>query len=144
LLVLFNINKGKMPVFKIHPYNAADMAGRPPTKEAPLFGQRLALLRKEKGYSQEKLAAMLGTTRPNIAYYERSAKNPTLDFIQRCADALEVTVADLIGDGEAAPAARKRGPKSALESSYERVSNLPRSRQQEILKVVDALVAQSS
>jgi len=134
-----------MPVFKIHPYNAADMAGRPPTKEAPLFGQRLALLRKEKGYSQEKLAEMLGTTRPNIAYYERSAKNPTLDFIQRCADVLGVTVADLIGDGEAAASAsRKRGPKSALERSYEQVSGLPRSRQQEILKVVDALVAQSS
>ena len=134
-----------MTVFKIHPYNAADMAGRPPTKEAPLFGKRLALLRKEKGYSQEKLAAMLGTTRPNIAYYERSAKNPTLDFIQRCADALGVTVADLIGDSEAATAAaRKRGPKSALERSYEQLSNLPRSKQQEILKVVDALVAQNS
>jgi transcriptional regulator with XRE-family HTH domain len=133
-----------MSVFKIIPYNAADMAGRPPTKEAPLFGQRLALLRKEKGYSQEKLAEVLGTTRPNIAYYERSAKNPTLDFIQRCADALGITAADLIGDETATPAATKRGPKSALERSFEKVSNLPRSKQQEILKVVDALVAQSS
>lgn len=86
---------------------------------------------------------MLGTTRPNIAYYERSAKNPTLDFIQRCADALDVAASDLIG-GEAASEARKRGPKSALERSYEQVSGLPRSKQQEILKVVNALVAQSS
>lgn len=132
-----------MNLFKISPYNAATMAGRPPTKEAPFFGQRLALIRKEKGYSQEKLAEILGTTRPNIAYYERSAKNPTLDFIQRCADVLEVTAADLIGDGEAASTVRKRGPKSALEKSYEQVSNLPRSKQQEILKVVDALLAQS-
>ena len=133
-----------MNLFKITPYNAADMAGRPPTKEAPFFGNRLALVRKEKGYSQEKLAEMLGTTRANIAYYERSAKNPTLDFIQRCADALGVTVADLIADGEAATADRKRGPKSALERSYEEVSKLPRSKQQEILKVVDALLAQSA
>ena len=133
-----------MTLFKIRPYNAADMAGRPPTKEAPLFGQRLALLRKEKGYSQEKLAEMLATTRPNIAYYERSAKNPTLDFIQRCADVLDVSASDLIGDEATAQTVSKRGPKSALERSYEQVAGLPRAKQQEIIKVVDALVAQAS
>jgi len=35
------------------PYNAAIiMAGRPPSKSAPSFGQRLAAVRKGKGISQ--------------------------------------------------------------------------------------------
>ena len=118
------------------------MAGRTPTKEAPPFGQRLAALRHEHGYSQQKLAERLGTTRANIAYYERSAKNPTLDFIQRCADIFDVAVADLIGPDSVEEAKRKRGPKSALEQRLEKVSRLPRSRQKEILKVVDALLSQ--
>mgnify|MGYP001800835464 CR=1 FL=1 len=129
-------------IFSIKRYNAADMAGRPPTKQAPQFGQQLALFRKERGYSQQQLADLLDTTRPNIAYYERAAKNPTLEFIQRCADVLEVSVSDLLTEDVESATPRKRGPKSALERSFEQISKLPRSKQQEILKVVDALVAQ--
>jgi DNA-binding XRE family transcriptional regulator len=65
------------------PYNADVMADRPPTKEAPIFGQRLAALRRAKGLSQTQLAELLDITRKMIDYYERRAGNPSLDFIQR-------------------------------------------------------------
>jgi DNA-binding XRE family transcriptional regulator len=52
-------------------YNADIMAGRPPTKEAPIFGQRLAALRRAKDLSQTQLAELLDTTRKMIDYYER-------------------------------------------------------------------------
>lgn len=126
-----------------HTYTAADMAGRPPTKTAPIFGQRLAAIRKDQGLSQQRFADMLGTTRANIAYYERSAKNPTTDFVQRCAEALNSKVADLIGEPSDQPK-KKRGPKSELEQRFEIIAKMPRSRQKKIIDVVDALIAQAS
>ena len=124
-------------------YNDDLMAGRPTTKEAPPFGNRLAAIRKAKSLSQEHFAQLMDTTRANIAYYERSAKNPTLEFIQRCADVLNVPISDLINDASKEPK-RRHGPKSQLEERFERVAKLPRSKQKEILNVVDALLKQAS
>ena len=116
------------------------MAGRPPTKSAPPFGQRLAAARKAKRLSQEQLAKLLGTTRTAVDYYERRAINPSIDLIRRCADALGMAATDFIGEdgGEAAP--RKRGPKSEVELRMEIVGTLPRAKQRKILEVVDALL----
>ena len=144
LLVKTHIASLKMHFPENIAYNWPTMAGRTPSKEAPPFGQRLAALRRERGYSQQRLAELLATTRANIAYYERSAKNPTLDFIQRCAQIFEVSAADLIGVDSPEQSRRKRGPRSAVEQRFEQVSRLPRSRQKEILKVVDALISQAS
>jgi len=119
------------------PYNAAIMAGRPPSKSAPLFGQQLATARKAKGLSQEQFAKLLGTTRTAIDYYERRAINPSIDLIRRCADALGLAASEFFGD-ETAP--RKRGPKSELEQRLEVVAKLPRTKQRKILEVVDALL----
>lgn len=55
------------------------MAGRPATKAAPLFGQRLSALRKAQGLTQRELAEALGTTPEMIDYDERRAINPALE-----------------------------------------------------------------
>jgi transcriptional regulator with XRE-family HTH domain len=121
------------------PYNGDIMAGRPPSKSAPAFGQRLALARKAKGISQEQFAQLLGTTRTAVDYYERRAANPSIELIRRCADALGAPVGDFIADaGEALP--RKRGPKSEIEQRMAALANLPRTRQRKILEVVDAML----
>ena len=124
-------------------YNAADMAGRPPTKEAPIFGQRLAAIRKERGLSQQRLAEMLGTTRANIAYYERSATNPTMDFVQRCAEVLDATVAHLIGEPGEMPR-KKRGPTSRADQLTERLGRLPRRKQTLILDMIEGAIEKAS
>ena len=120
------------------------MAGRPTTAKAPPFGQRLAALRKARGLSQQELASQLQTTRANIAYYERKASNPTLDFISRCAEVFEVPVAELTDLAPNAPARAKPGPKSRLEQQFEKISNLPRSRQQFVSQVLDELLSSGS
>ncbi len=107
---------------------AEDMAGRPPTKEAPPFGRRLAEARKRKGWSQSDLAERLDATRALMDYYERRASNPTLEFIQRAAVVLEVPVSELVDDEPKAN--RKRpGPASKLEQQIEQVRKLPKSKQ---------------
>lgn len=130
------------PFSQNHPYTWGLMSGRPPLKEAPPFGQKLAALRKEQGLSQQKLAELLDTTRSAVDYYERRAANPTSDLIQKCAEALGVTPDYFLGDDLAKP--RKRGPKSDVEKRFEQVARLPKGKQKKILDVVDALLAQAS
>jgi transcriptional regulator with XRE-family HTH domain len=116
------------------------MAGRPPQKEAPPFGQRLAAARKSKGLSQTELAARMQTTRGAIDYYERRAVNPTLDVIQQVAEALAVPVTELLGAEPAPPTRAKPGPVSQLERRFEQIKGLPRKRQQFILQFLDAMI----
>lgn len=61
--------------------------------------QRLALnvrrLRHEKGLSQEKFALGFGVDRTYISGIERGVRNPTILVVERLANALGVSVADL-------------------------------------------------
>jgi transcriptional regulator with XRE-family HTH domain len=126
------------------PYNACVMAGgRPATKEAPLFGQRLAAIRKSKGWSQRELADKLAVRRELVDYYERRAPNPALDFIQRAAEALGVSAAELIGE-EGVRKKRGGGPEGRMRRLFEQASKLPRSQQEKIAAVIEAFVNQHS
>jgi transcriptional regulator with XRE-family HTH domain len=126
------------------PYNACVMAGgRPATKEAPPFGQRLAAIRKSKGWSQRELADKLGVRRELVDYYERRAPNPALDFIQRAAEALGVSAAELIGE-EGVRKKRGGGPEGRMRRLFEQASKLPRAQQEKIAAVIEAFVNQHS
>src|ERR1700752_5285117 len=121
----------------------AGAGGRPPQKDAPPFGRRLAALRRQKGLSQRELAERLDTTQKTVDYYERRAVNPTLDLVERVAAALEVPAAELIGDG-AAPMrlSKKAGPTGKVQKVFEDVSRLPRRQQEKIVEFVSAFVRQ--
>ncbi len=127
-------------------YNADTMAGaggRPPQKDAPPFGRRMAMLRRQKGLAQRELADRLGTTQKTVDYYERRTLNPTLDVIQKVAEALEVSAAQLIGDGTAQlKTSRKAGPTGKVQKVFEEVSALPRRQQEKIIEFVTAYVRQ--
>jgi transcriptional regulator with XRE-family HTH domain len=114
--------------------------GRPAIKQAPIFGQRLATIRKSKGWSQRELADKLGIKRELVDYYERRAPNPSLDFMQRAATALGVSVAELIGD-ETAPKKRSGGPEGRMRKLFEQASRLPRAQQEKIAAVIEAFIA---
>ena len=61
-----------------------------------VFARNLQKLRKEKGLSQEKLAAKAGLHRTYIGMVERSEKNLTLLNMERIARALNVEITDLL------------------------------------------------
>lgn len=122
---------------QIDPYTA-DMAGRPPTKPAPVFGAQLSALRKARGLTQPQLADMLGISVDMLTYYERRAKNPTADFIAKAATALGVSVDDLLGQG--AKNGRKSGPPSQIEQRLVAVRQLPREKQKVVLQLLDSFL----
>jgi transcriptional regulator with XRE-family HTH domain len=117
------------------------MAGRPPTREAPYFGKKLAELRTKRGLTQEDLAAQLGVSQKTVTYYERRTGNPSLELINRLAAFFDVNPADLI-DEQATPKVRrhKSGPKSALDEAVELARSLPRGKQQVIAQLITAYV----
>jgi len=124
-------------------YNADAMARRSNQKEAPLFGQRMAATRQQKGLTQVQLAQRLKTTQKMIDYYERRSPNPTLEVIQKIADALEVAVVELLGEeAKTARTARRSSPPSKVQKAFEEVSRLPRRQQDKVIEFVTAFVRQ--
>ena len=120
-------------------YNGSEMAGRPAEKEAPFFGQRLSAVRRSRGMTQRELAERMQVKRELIDYYERRSPNPALDFIERAAAALEVSVAELLGS-QPNSARSKPGPQSQLQRKFEQVKLLPREKQKFVLQFLDTVL----
>jgi len=96
----------------------------------PPFGRRMAMLRRQKGLSQRELGELLGTTQKTVDYYERPTLNPTLDVIQKVAEALAVPPAQLIGDNNGL---MKISPQDRTDEQvqkvFEVVASLPPARE---------------
>jgi DNA-binding XRE family transcriptional regulator len=60
------------------------------------IGSRIRRLREAKGFTQEKLADSVGMMRSNISRIEAAKHRPTLEPLERIAQALDVSVADLV------------------------------------------------
>lgn len=59
-------------------------------------GEKIKNARQIKGMSQEALARAIGSTKSTISKYELGHREPSLDTIQRIADALRVDLLDLV------------------------------------------------
>ena len=73
-------------------------ATKPPCRKDPrvLFGKRVAYLRKQIGWSQEKLALESGIARSYLGGVERGQRNIALINIFRIAEALSVDPSELM------------------------------------------------
>jgi transcriptional regulator with XRE-family HTH domain len=123
------------------PYTAGMPGGRPTTRQAPPFGSRLAAVRTARGMSQAGFAERVGLSREMVAYYERRARNPTADFVQRAAAVLGVSADELLGVEPLHKDRNKPGPPSGLDQRMEQVRNLPRSEQLYVIKFLDQVLA---
>lgn len=115
------------------------MAGRPSTREPSAFGKRLSSLREARGLSQAEFAERLGVSQQLIAYYERRAPSPNLDFIEKAALGLGVELAALVTDGKTTRRS-KPGPASRLDERFERVRLLPKKKQELAIKMLDLVL----
>jgi hypothetical protein len=77
-----------------------------------------------------------------IDNYEWRSPSPALDFIERAAAVLEVTVAELLGS-EPVAAKAKPGPASQLQRKFEQVKLLPREKQKFVLQFLDTVLETS-
>ncbi len=62
------------------------------------LGKRVRELRKQKGWTQEKLEEHSGFDRTYISDIERGVRNPSVKSLEKLAKALKVRAADLVRD----------------------------------------------
>ncbi|KAF0249287.1 MAG: hypothetical protein FD167_1309 [bacterium] len=91
------------------------------------FPQRLTFLRKEKGFTQQALADMVGVHVTQLRRYEAGSSQPTLDILRKLAIALSISADMLLFDHN------ERGPSDDLRLHFEAASRLD-SQEKEMLK----------
>ena len=64
------------------------------------FGKRLAQLRKERGMTQDDLAASLRVSRSTIGMYEQGRREPDFEFLDALADFFDVSMAYFVSDSD--------------------------------------------
>ncbi len=102
------------------------------------LGERLARLRKERGYTQKELGEKTGLIQALISDYERGKLRLNADTILRLATALEVTTDDLLQPAGSAKPAKK--PNRRVLRRLERIEALPLHVQTNVLRSLDLML----
>ena len=126
---------------KIGVYDPDMKNGRPTKSENTDFAERLRTLREAAGLSQREMARRLEISQPSYLAWETYNVALKPEQVTSLAEALGVEVGELFGI-EAKPG--KRGRTAKIEQVFDTVSELPRSKQQRIVGVVEALLAQET
>lgn len=116
----------------------ATISKPPLTYEGETVGQRLARVRKERGFTQVELAQQLGTRQSLITAYETDRRALSAETAVRLALALDVSTDDLLH-----PTAVKKAPKKPslkIVRRMEQLEQLPESKQAFILTALDSLL----
>ena len=119
---------------------ADDMqTGRPTTTERTNFGARLHVLREAAGLTQQEMAVQLGIAQSSYATWERQTPAIRPDQIERLAEILGVTAADLFRT-DTPTTLKQGGPLGRARRVFDAVSEIPRKKQKRILDVVEDLL----
>ena len=108
------------------------------------FGRQLALARKKQKLSQTELGEIMDISRGMVAYYESSAKNPTIEIIENAAKALNVNVAELLPGGTSTTQSHKPGPKSRIEQLLNQLNSLPKSKQKTVIEMLEGFLEKTA
>lgn len=102
------------------------------------FHERLVLLRKERGLTQQALAELVGMHISQIRRYESGQSQPTLDAIRKLAVALSVSADMLLF------AQNERGPDEDLKLQFEAASRLDPEEKNVIRSVIESIVLRNT
>lgn len=105
----------------------------------------MAELRKDAGLRQYELARYAGVPQANIAFWERSEKPPRSEVLPNMAEALGVSVEELLIVGDEKPVRRKATktsgrPAGKVREVFDRVSKLLRRQQEHIVNWISSYV----
>lgn len=79
------------------------MGKKPKTSTVtPVIAKTLKSMRRQQGWSQDRLATTSGLTQAAISNYENGITSPGLDSLVALATAYDVPVASMLGDVDAA------------------------------------------
>jgi len=107
-------------------------------------GQRIARIRKERGYTQNELAERIGTIQALVSDYERDKLRLNAEMAVRFAIALEVSTDELLGlhSGNGKKQTKSNGRKASrrILRRLEKIESLPTHQQTVLLKTIDTFI----
>lgn len=116
--------------------------GRPAKTPRSQIGQHLVALREAAGLSQQQLAEAVGVQQSNIAFWERSPKPPRGEVLPQLAQALGVSIDELLNVQPVKRSKSQPGPEGRLQKVFDQVAKLPRRQQTKVAEFVEAFVSQ--
>ena len=127
-----------------YPYTDLIMArtnthNSPQAEASETVGQRLARLRKERGWTQVELAERLGIIQSLISDYERDRLRMNPAMVVRFAAALEITTDELLQPRDAQTPLRRK-PSLRVLRRLEKIERLPPHQQNTLLKTIDGFL----
>lgn len=126
---------------------ALERRAAPMTEDDKTFfiklGQRIADLRREQASTQAQLAERLHVSQQTITAFEHGRRRVPVSLLPELARALDVSIEDLIV-GKNGKTAAKRGPASKIERQLEQIRRLPRTKQQFVIEMLDAVLARAT
>lgn len=115
--------------------------GRRPSIERTDWGKHFMVLRERAGFTLHGLAAEIGEASVTVQNWERRGKIGKFESIPKVAEALGVTVDELLG---VAPIKERRGKMGVLEKSLKEASTLKHTEQKKVAEWVSAYVKANS
>jgi len=106
------------------------------------LGARIAQARKAQNLTQQQIADRLGIAQQTYAGYEVGHTRIPASMLPSLAQDLGATLDELMGQNENLRA--KPGPASKLQKQFDRISQLPRTKQRFVSEVLEAVIAQAS
>lgn len=108
------------------------------------LGQRIAQTRKALGLTQTQVAEQLGISQQTLAHYEVGRLRIAISTLVPLSEILHSSVDELVNGQPAAKEGGKRGPASKLQRQMEQVRQLPRTKQQFVMEMLDTVIQQAA
>lgn len=102
------------------------------------LGQRIARIRKERGFTHVELAEKIGVIQSIVSALERDERKLS-EMAVRFAHALGVSLDDLLGPGQAGKQKTTKNNRKVLRR-LELIESLPNHQRQTVLKTIDAML----
>lgn len=115
------------------------------SQDEPFFkalGARVAAGRKAQNLTQQQMADRLGIAQQTYAQYETGRARFPASMLPRLAQDLAMTLDELMGQGSRPRV--KPGPMPKIQQQFERIRQLPRTKQNFVIQMLDTVLAQAN
>lgn len=107
------------------------------------FGANLKQVRTEKGFSQDTFATQIGVHVTNLSKYERNKSVPSLEIANKMANALDISLDELV-HGQPHEQALARITDTELLSLFSKTQQLPEDQKQTVIDLLSAFLLKAN
>jgi len=100
--------------------------------------ERIKHFRTEKGLSQESLALSAGLNPAFLGHIERSLKCPTIDTLNKIAEALNISVSNLLDFNAEVKSSERDG---AIERMLHSIRNFSPTEIDQVTEIIEKIIA---